>query len=310
MLRKLRFLISLGFVFLLVSPAYAQEPGPGDSDPVWRVSYWNNTTLSGDPVAQGTEEHIDWDWGSGSPGASVNNDRFSARWARYVDVSAGTYRFTATSDDGIRVYVDNHLVIDQWNDHPARTFTGDIRLAAGHHLVVVEYYENGGYAVASLSWGPASTMPRGWRGEYFANRWLSGSPVLVRDDASIDFYWDQGSPAPGIPSDGFSARWTRTVRFEPGSYRFTVTSDDGARLWVNGHLLIDKWRDQPFWAFSGEMYVAGDVPIKMEYYDNGGVAAVRLTWTRVDDDTPAPPPGVVIVDDTDRGFVKGGSATG
>ena len=219
------------------------------------------------------------------------------------------YDFHATMDDGMRVYVDDKLLIDEWRDERVREVTKSLWMSAGNHALKVEYYDRRHQAQASLWWEPLRQYA-GWRALYWANSDLLGNPVLVRDDASIDFYWDQGSPASGIPSDGFSARWTRTVRFEPGSYRFTVTSDDGARLWVNGHLLIDKWRDQPFWAFSGEMYVAGDVPIKMEYYENDGVAAARLTWTRVDDDTPAPPPGVVIVDDTGRGFVKGGSATG
>ena len=86
-------------------------------------------------------------------------------------MSAGTYRFIATSDDGIRVYVDNRLVIDQWYDHPAQTFTADVSLTAGHHLAVVEYYENMGYAVAKVSWAPAPVPPHNWRGKKVSG-WL------------------------------------------------------------------------------------------------------------------------------------------
>lgn len=314
MFKKLRFLVSsFTLVFLLLSTAHAQEPTPPQSRHTaafWDASYWNNTSLSGEPAVQTDETDLDWDWGTGSPHANINTDRFSGRWTRYIDVTAGAYRFTATSDDGIRVYVDNHLVIDQWNDHPARTFTGDVDLAEGHHLVKVEYYENLGYAVAQVSWTPVPVAFNGWRGEYFDNRRLRGSPVLVRDDANIDFNWDYGSPASSIPSDNFSVRWTRTVNFEPGSYRFTATTDDGVRLWVNDHLLIDNWRDQPLRSRSGKIYVAGDVPIEIEYYEHGGVAAARLTWACMDDDSPPPSPGEIIVDDTDEGFVKGGSTTG
>ena len=307
------YLISFALVFLLVGTAHAQDPWPPElkhTDPFWQVSYWNNTTLSGDPVVQSTDATMAWDWGSGAPRDGVNADRFSARWTRYVDAKAGTYLFTATSDDGIRVTVDSRSVIDEWYDHPARTFTGEIDLAAGHHLVTVEYYENMGQAVAQVSWEPGPGTPQGWRGEYFANRWLSGLSVLVRDDADVDFDWGYGSPAAGIPGDGFSVRWTRTVHFEPGSYRFTTATDDGVRLWVNGHLLIDKWADQPLRTHAGVIHVPGDAPVKMEYYENGGVAAAQLTWRRADDDPTPPPVGVVVVDDTDQGFVKGGSATG
>jgi hypothetical protein len=123
----------------------------------------------------------------------------------------------------------------------------------------------------------------------------------------IDFDWGYGSPAPGIPSNGFSVRWIRTANLRKGSYRFTTTTDDGVRLWVNGHLLIDRWRDQPPTSHSGTIYLSGGVPIVMEYYENAGVASARLTWTRVGDDPP--PPGEVLVDDGGPGFVKGGAAS-
>jgi len=309
MLKKLSFPIVL--VLLLAGTAHAQTPEPPHvehTDPFWQVAYWNNVTLSGAPAVQGSDQNLNHDWGSGAPRAGVNADRFSARWKRYVDVTeAGIYRFTSTSDDGIRVYVDGDPVIDEWHDHPARTFVGDVNLAVGHHEVVVEYYENMGYAVARVSWKPISATSH-WRGEYFPNRWLSGPPALVRDDRNLGFNWSYGSPAKGIPDDNFSVRWTRTFHFEPGSYRFTTTTDDGVRLWVNDHLLIDQWHDQPLRPHSGTIHLSGDVPIKMEYYEHGGLASAWLTWDR-DDGPPPPPPGAIVVDDTDRDFVKGGSAT-
>jgi hypothetical protein len=306
MLRKLGILIGVALLLTVANPAYAQEQEPvvKHSAPYWNVAFWNNMSLSGNPVLQMTQTEIDFEWGSGSPQPSVPPDRFSARWARYIDVPAGDYRFTATSDDGIRVYVDSHLIINGWYDHSLETFHADIHLAAGHHLVVVEYYENMGHAVAKLSWAPVTTVPRYWRGEYYSNPWLGGSPVLVRDDQQIDFNWGWESPAPGIPMDQFSVRWTRTLSLAPGMYSFTTTTDDGVRLWVNDHLLIDRWWDQPLSAYSGMIYVAGDASIKMEYYERGGIAAARLMWEKVDGE---PTPEGVVVDDTDRGFVKGGT---
>ena len=305
---KRSILFGFALVLLLASAAYAQGPGPKHSDPNWQALYWNNMALSGEPIVQETSKTLHFDWGYGSPHASINSDGFSARWTRYLDLAAGTYRFTATSDDGIRVYVDNSLVIDQWHDHPSRTYTADVSLVAGHHLVVVEYYENAGAAVAKLSWTPVSVGTDEWRGEYFDNRSLVDSPVLTRGDRNIDFDWGYGTPASNIPSDSFSIRWTRTVRLDSGRYRFTTTTDDGVRLWVNGHLLIDKWQDQASRSHSGTIHVSGDVPIKMEYFESGGAASARLVWTRIDDDPAPQPSGTVIVDNADPGFRRGGAS--
>jgi len=243
----LRRIILIGFVLaslLLAGAVHAQGPGPEHSDPHLRASYWNNMTLSRTPVLEETVEHLGGDWGYGSPHPSVNTDHFSVRWSRYVDLAEATYRIAVTSDDGVRVYVDHRLIIDQWNDHPARTFTSDLALKAGHHHVVVEYYENAGIAKVAPAWWQLPAGTAKWQGNYYANRTLSGSPVRIRVDDEIDFDWGYGSPAPHIPSDGFSVRWTPTVRLESGLYRFTTTTDDGVRLWVNNHLLIDKWHDQ------------------------------------------------------------------
>jgi len=297
----------------VASRVYAQTPQPprlGHSAPFWQVAYWNNQTLSGDPVVTDTDGELNHHWGGGAPHQQVKADHFSARWTRYIDLSAGTYRFTATSDDGIRVTVDGNCIIDGWYDHAPQTFTADVVLSGGHHLVTVEYYENTGGAVAEVSWSPSTTPVDTWRGQYFQNPWLGGTPRLTLRDARIDFNWGYGSPAWEIPNDGFSVRWTRTVRFEPGSYRFTVATDDGVRLWVNEHLLIDNWRDQALTSRSGTIYVNGDAEIRMEYYENGGVAAARLTWEHAGGDTPHLPTDGVIVDDADPGFVTGGSPTG
>jgi len=281
-----RFLLTtLILALVVIAPAHAQTPeppGPEHTAPYWQATYWNNTSLWGTPVVQRQESHLNHEWGFGSPHFEVQADRFSARWTRYIDVSPGTYRFTATSDDGIRIYVDDKLIIDQWYDHPPRTFTADVSLTAGHHLVKVEYYENMGGAVAKVSWASIYTPSDSWRGEYFANRWLDGPPALIRSDRSLGFNWSDGSPSPSIPHDNFSVRWTRTFHFEPGSYRFTTTTDDGVRLWVDGHLLIDRWRDQALSPHNGVIYLSGDAPIKMEYYEHGGLASVWLTWANLD----------------------------
>jgi hypothetical protein len=274
----------------------------------WQAWYWNNMGLMGSPVLQREEPLLDHDWGVRSPHAAVYPDQFSARWARYIQVQPGTYRFSATSDDGIRVWVDGQLIIDEWRDQPRRTFYADEHLAAGSHLIIVEYYENSGAALVSVSWASLAPPVSNWRGEYFANAALSGSPALVRDDAAISFNWGTGSPGSSVGTDRFSTRWTGYLNLAAGTYRFTITVDDGARLWVNNGLVLDAWRDQAITSYAAEVFVpGGPTAVRMEYYENTGAAVAQLQWAPVG---TGPAPGTVIVDDTDAGFVKGGTASG
>ena len=296
--------LCIGIILLLsvTGPALAQDITPQHTDPGWQVAYWNNTTLSGPPVLQRTEGNLDYNWGTGSPASGVNRDQFSARWTRYIDVSPGTYQFIVTSDDGIRLWVDDELLINQWREQSATTYTAQKYLGPGHHLVRVEYFENFGDAAVRVSWtqggpppAPTPTPPPSggnWRGEYFNNKSLSGPPALVRDDSQINFNWGGGSPAPGwVNADSFSVRWSRNLNLPPGNYRFTMTVDDGARLFINGHLLIDAWKEQSPTSYSGDIYLPGGaVTAQMEYYENTGGAVAQLNWSPANTPPPPPPP--------------------
>ncbi len=121
-----------------------------------------------------------------------------------------------------------------------------------------------------------------WRGEYFANPYLQAPPHLVRNDRVVDLELASGrSPALGMPSENWSARWSRTWRFDEGNYRFHVMVDDGARLWVAGRLLIDAWTDGPAREFTADLYLKGDVPIQLDYYNHLGSARARLNWEQI-----------------------------
>ncbi len=133
---------------------------------------------------------------------------------------------------------------------------------------------------------PTNTPPppaiTDWRGEYFDDRSLQPPPVVVRNDRVVDFQWAAGqSPAPGIPSENYSARWSRDWNFDTGNYRFQLIVDDGARLWVGGNLIIDAWSDGAPREYSATLYLQGQVPIRLEYYNHLGSGRARLNWDRV-----------------------------
>jgi glucose/arabinose dehydrogenase len=101
---------------------------------------------------------IDFDWVNGTPDASLGTDNFSIRWTgAVVPTQTETYTFYATADDGVRVYVDGVLVVDDWSDHAARETSGTIGLTAGIAVpVIVEYYEAGGQASVQIEWSSNS----------------------------------------------------------------------------------------------------------------------------------------------------------
>jgi hypothetical protein len=276
---------------------------PDSSYPDWKGEYFDNQTLAGTPVLTRNDSSINFDWGTGSPDAPVPPDHFSVRWTRTLLFIAGRWRFTTTTDDGVRVWVDSTPVIDQWVDQPPTVHTGEIDLTGGSHLVKMEYYENAGGAVARLTFAPAMPPIGLWRGEYFDNISLSGAPVLVRDDPDINFQWGAGSPGAPIPPDNFSVRWTTRRTFASGNYTFSITSDDGSRVWVDGALLIDAWYDRPPTTSTAARSLGfGPHDLLVEFYEHGGNASVVLTI-----ETGSPPtPGEVIVDDRGAGWTMGG----
>lgn len=279
--RRIGLSLSMTLLFICLFSAFHIAPARADDDK-WKVRYYANKTLSGDPVKVDYESSIDHIWGDGSPGDPVPNDNFSAKWTRRVYFNAGVYRFVATMDDGMRVWVNDNEIISSWNDSQAHTIVTDIYIPAGDHDLKVEYYEATGGAVAQFAWGPAnSTNVSGWFGQYFNNKDLFGQPSVVRSDAAINFDWGTGRPADGINADDFSVRWTRSLNLTPGVYRFTTTTDDGVRLWVNGQLVIDKWQNQTVTAYSADVEVAGSVPVKMEYFESRDFAEAKLDYVKI-----------------------------
>ncbi len=119
-----------------------------------KAEYFNNRYLSGTPSLTRTDATVNFDWGSGNPGSPINSDNFSVRWSGKIQpLYSENYTFKTRSDDGIRLWIDGIRIINNWTDHSATFNEGTISLTAGvKYDIVLEYYENGGDAVAELYW--------------------------------------------------------------------------------------------------------------------------------------------------------------
>jgi hypothetical protein len=261
----------------------SQNPTASPSFSAWRGEYFASIDLIGSPVQTRNDSVIDFNWGHLGPAPGVPADNFSARWTRTLDLPGGTVRFHGLVDDGLRLYVDGTLVLNEWRDGGLREVAADIQLASGVHQLRVEYYERTGQAQVHLWWEHMVTpVYPDWRAEFWANRDLSGVPALVRNDVRIDFNWGRGAPDGQLPVDDFSARWSRTLAFDEGRYRFHALVDDGIRLYVDGALLINQWRDGGAREYSSEASLdASTHSLRVEYYEHGGDSQVRVWWERI-----------------------------
>jgi single-stranded DNA-binding protein len=262
----------------------------------WKGEYFNNQNLSLSPTmvrddSTPSTDFLNLNFGSGSPHphCATAVDNFSARWTRTVSFAAGTYRFTTTVDNGVRLYIDGQLQIDQWANLPPNTYTADVALSAAPHQIKMEFVEYNGGASVSLSWADVTNcvaiVPAGrWKGEYYNNTTLAGSSAMVRDDGAdvLNFNFGDGGPGGncGLDVDNFSARWTRTANFAASTYRFSVTGDDGVRLYVDGNLKINKWFSQGATTYTADVTFssAGSHQVKLEYFEGGGPAIALLSW--------------------------------
>ena len=245
-------------------------------DGKWLGEYYANPWRMGPAALIRTT--VDFDWGGGQPAPQIPDDYFSVRWTRTLNLDAGRYRFTTETDgDGVRLFLDGALIIDEWHDQAKTAYSAERDLGAGQHSLRMEYYQaSGGSSAAPLmeAHRRAAPAPTAWRP--LARR-VFRQPLALRlaghgaRRPGDRLQLERQSAAPQIPQDNFSVRWTRTSTFDAGRYRFTTVTDDGVRLYLDGKLIIDQWRDQAETALSAERDLgAGQHSLRMEYYQASG----------------------------------------
>ena len=122
--------------------------------------YYDNMDLTGFVLSR-VDPGVNFNWGTGSPDPALGPDTFSVRWTGQVQpLFSETYTFYTTSDDGVRLWVNGVQLINNWTSHAPTEDSGTITLNAGtRYSIQMDYFENGGGAVAALSWSSPS-QPR------------------------------------------------------------------------------------------------------------------------------------------------------
>jgi hypothetical protein len=129
----------------------AQQVDTGSN---WTGYYWDNQTFNGNPKVTRIDPSVNFNWGEGSPDPSIPVNNFSVRWYNKINFTAGTFRFRAGADDGIRVAFDGQIILNRFSDAVGGFIvqTADVVVGTGTHEIIVDYYENAGAAGVLFEW--------------------------------------------------------------------------------------------------------------------------------------------------------------
>lgn len=142
-----------------INARYQSTPlGNGDGL-LGRYFTGQDQTFEGAVTLQRIDPVIDFNWGGSSPDPSISSDFFTIRWTGFVQpLFSAEYTFYTVSDDGVRLWVDDQLIIDRWIPQAATEWSGNITLQSGmNYPIKLEYYEQQGEAVMELWWGNSFT---------------------------------------------------------------------------------------------------------------------------------------------------------
>ncbi|MCB9453324.1 MAG: PD40 domain-containing protein [Anaerolineaceae bacterium] len=194
--------------------------------------YFGTRTLTV-PVLNRVDATVDFDWGTGSPDPAVPADKFSVRWNGQVKpLFSETYTFYTRSNDGVRLWVNDQLLVDNWTDHSVTENSGTISLTAGQlYNIRMEYYEKTSDAVAQLSWlsasQPKEIIPQ--------SQLFPGTPIHWTDTTQVVFQSDRdgNNEIYRIDTDGT----------DPVNLTNNSGSDANAAWYTNSRVVFQTTRD-------------------------------------------------------------------
>jgi beta-glucosidase len=114
--------------------------------------YFTNEELRGKPALRRIDSTVNFNWGARGPAAGIGADSFSVRWTGSIHATeSGAFELSVATDDGVRLYINNQLLIDNWIDHGEETRNINFVMEAGKSYdIKMEYYQDRGGAVARL----------------------------------------------------------------------------------------------------------------------------------------------------------------
>lgn len=200
-------------------------PTPGNGNGLLGTYYDDVDFL--DFVFERTDTTLNYDWGTGSPDPRIGANTFSVVWTGQVEaLYSETYTFEVGIDDGIRLWVNDQLVIDQYQDQNT-THTGQIALQGGQRNDIrIEYYENAGGARIQLRWSSPSQ----------AFEVVPQSQLYSDPPSNIDGSFSGETIVSGLSQP-------TAIDFTAGDRMFISQKNGVVRVFENGNLLSQPFID-------------------------------------------------------------------
>jgi len=281
--------------------------------------YYDSQITENDSAKRMTriDKNVGFNWMLSSPDTVIETDTFSVKWTGYIEVPAdGMYSFSTYSDDGIILKINNQNLINRWGlinlDY---TIAAPIRLSAGvKYEFEMQYQEIPLNSTIFLFWktsdGIQSLIPQsafyvnkdiyntyktpvysnlikgtgnGLNADYYVGAQVvtSSNPIISTNINLLDFEWGTSSPDDSKLGDDFSAKFTGYIEAKyTGIMNLDFAIDDGAKVWVNDVLVLDKWIPNNFLLYTVpvSMTVGNFYKIVVQYNDIGGGAAIQMYW--------------------------------
>jgi uncharacterized protein YkwD len=199
---------------------------PGPASNAFTACYYSNVDLAGGPAIVRTDAQINFDWGVNKPDPSLP-DAYSVRWQGRFTFQNAEYTFVAVTSDGMRISIDGELILDRWRDQAGSMYTVRRTLTAGEHLIVVEYYERSGLAVAKLNWqsnGGGTSQPP-------SILFFGANPGTIQPGQSTTLSWNISGASSISIDNGIGNVSGGSITVNPSqttTYRITATNSGGS----------------------------------------------------------------------------------
>jgi hypothetical protein len=225
----------------------------------WYAQYWGNQALWWDSVVRANEGggFLDHHWVDLGPQEGLPADSFSSRFERTVHFGAGRWRFVLSTDDGVRFWIDDELIVDEWQDQVS-TFRPEVDLSEGDHELRIEHYENAGWAFIRLSWEwvPDTTTLSAGITSPIDGVAITTCPLTVEAEASDEVNGVESVALHAFYDDGW--HYLGDDDTQPYSWDWDCSSVDNQGVWLTLHVWDNA--DNEVVDPGGHVYVRLDLP--------------------------------------------------